>query len=774
MGAAPGIARVAVIGSGVMGAAIAAHVANAGVPVVLLDIAAEGADRSKLAKGAIDRLLKTKPAPLMHPSFARRITPGNLEDDLGLIAACDWICEAIIEKVEIKRALYQRLQTVRKPGSIVSSNTSTIPLAELVRGQDPGFAADFAITHFFNPPRYMRLLEVVGGAQTRADALAALRRFGDETLGKEVVAAKDTPGFIANRIGIYWSVTAMEAAFDQGLSIEEADAVVGRPMGVPKTGIFGLADLTGLDLGPHVVGSMLKLLPKSDAFVTAYRPDHPLNALTARLIADGYIGRKGKGGFYRDRGKEVLDFATGTYRPVVPAELDSVKAAKSGLKALVEHPDKGGRYAWTVLSRVLVYAADLVPEIADDILAVDAAMRCGYAWKEGPFQQIDRLGSGWLAEKLKAEGRPVPRLLEIAAGRPFYKIEGGKALYLTPGGDYAEIPVAPDAWTLADKKRGRERIAGNRSASLWDIGDGVACLEIHTKMNAIDGDVIALVAQAAKIDKRGYKALIIGGDADNFSVGANIGLGLFAANLALWPVLEGGIAEGQSAYMALKYAPFPVVAAPARMTLGGGCEICLHSDAVQAHAETYMGLVEAGVGLVPGWGGCTELVIRATLNKKRPGGPMPPIAQVFETISTAKVSASAAEARDLLLLRPGDGITMNRRRLLADAKARALALAADYKPPAPVEINLPGATARAALDMAVEGFVRQGKATAHDKVVAGALAKVLSGGDTDITRSLKEQDIMALEREAFVSLLKTNATLDRIEHMLETGKPLRN
>lgn len=768
------IQRAAVIGSGVMGAAIAAQIANAGVPVVLLDIPAAGEQRSALALGAIERLKKTRPAPLMHSSFARRITPGNLEDDLKLLADCDWICEAIVEKAEIKRDLYLRLQKVRKSGSIVSSNTSTIPLAELVKGADAAFAADFAITHFFNPPRYMRLLEVVGGPATRPEALAALRQFGDRMLGKEVVAAKDTPGFIANRIGIYWSASAMEGAIDQGLTIEEADAVVGKPMGVPKTGIFGLADLTGIDLGPHVVASMLKLLPPSDAFVAGHKPDHPLNAITARLIEQGYTGRKGKGGFYRNRGKEVLDFKSGDYRPLVPADLASVRAARKGLKALVEHPDKGGRYAWAVLSRTLSYAADLAPEIAGDILAVDAAMRTGYAWKEGPFQQIDRLGSGWLRDRLAAEGRKVPRLLEIAAGRPFYKEEGAKALYLTFAGEYAEIPSSPDAWSLADAKRGREPIAGNHSASLWDVGDGVACLEIHTKMNAIDSDVIALVREAAKIDKRDYKALIVGSDADNFSVGANIGLGLFAANLALWPVLEAGIAEGQAAYLALKYAPFPVVAAPAGMALGGGCEICLHADAVQAHAEAYMGLVEAGVGLVPGWGGCKELITRAMANRKRPGGPMPAIAQVFETISTAKVSTSAAEARDLLGLRPGDGITMNRSRLLADAKAKALALVAGYKPPTPPEVALPGPTARAALDMAVEGFVRQGKATAHDRVVAGALARVLSGGEADITRPLKEAEIMALEREAFVSLLKNAATLDRIEHMLETGKPLRN
>lgn len=768
------IKKVAVIGSGVMGAAIAAHVANAGVPVVLLDIVPKGAEnRNALAEGAIQKLLKTKPAPLMHASFARRITAGNLEDHLSLVAECDWICEAIIENPDIKRDLYKRLDGVRKAGSIVSSNTSTIPLKELVKGLPDGLVRDFAITHFFNPPRYMRLLEVVGGPATRPDAIAALSRFGDVTLGKEVVPCKDTPGFIANRIGIYWSSMSLALACDLGLTVEEADSIVGRPMGVPKTGIFGLADLTGIDLGPYVVGSMLKLLPETDAFKREYKADHPINALIQKLIADGYTGRKGKGGFYRNRGKEALDLKTGEFRPTVKSQLASAKA--KNVKALIENQDKGGEYGWAVLSRVLSYAADLVPEIADDIRAVDVAMKTGYAWKFGPFELIDQIGTAAFAERLKASGMKVPRMVEIAAGRPFYKEEGEKALYLTVKGDYAEIAVPEDAWTLADKKRGKQPIAKNKGASLWDVGDGVACLEFHTKMNAIDADIIAMVQKAAKIDKMGYKALIIGHDADNFSVGANIGLGLFAANMAMWPVIENGIQEGQNAYMALKYAPFPVVAAPAGMALGGGCEVVLHSHAVQAHAESYMGLVEVGVGLIPGWGGCKELTMRALANPKRPGGPMPAIAQVFEAISTAKVSTSAAEARDLMILRPTDGITMNRRRVLADAKARALAMAKDFKPVEPAkEVFLPGRTAQAALDMAVEGFVLSGKATAHDRTVSAAVARVITGGERDITEPVTEKDLLALERQSFMSLIRNGATLDRIEHMLTTGKPLRN
>ncbi len=773
MSVATPIKKVAVVGSGVMGAAIAAHCANAGSQVVLLDIVPKGAnDRSALAKGAVEKMLKTKPAPFMHPAFARRITPGNLEDDLGLVGDCDWICEAIIENPDIKRDLYGKLEGVRKKGSVVSSNTSTIPLGELTKGLPESFAADFAITHFFNPPRYMRLLEVVGGPKTRPEAVAALRSYGDRGLGKEVILCKDTPGFIGNRIGIYWSHVATTEAYDLGLTVEEADSIVGRPMGIPKTGIFGLGDLTGIDLGPHVIGSMLRLLPKSDPLVASFRADHPLNALTQKMIAEGYTGRKGKGGFYRNRGKEAIDLRTGEYRKKVRAELDSAKA--KNLRKLVEHPDKGGRYAWAVASRVLSYAADLVPEIADDIRDVDTAMKTGYAWKWGPFEQIDMLGTAWFAEKLKSEGRPVPKMVQVAAGRPFYKEENDKTYRLTPSGDYAEIAVADDAWMLADKKRGRQPIVANRSASLWDVGDGVACLEIHSKMNAIDADIVDIVKKAAKLDKQGFKALIIGNDADNFSVGANVGLALFAANTAMWPVIEQGISEGQAAYLGLKYAPFPVVAAPAGMALGGGCEICLHADAIQAHAESYMGLVEVGVGLLPGWGGCKELIVRTLANKKRPGGPMPAIAQVFEAISTAKVATSAAEARDMNILRESDGVTMNRRRLLADAKAKALSMVEGYKPPAPPEVQLPGPTAKAALDMAVEGFVASGKATPHDKVVSGEVAFVLSGGNTDITQTLTEKQLMTLEREGFMRLIRQGPTLDRIEQMLTTGKPLRN
>ncbi|MEH6474593.1 MAG: 3-hydroxyacyl-CoA dehydrogenase/enoyl-CoA hydratase family protein [Sneathiella sp.] len=775
------IEKVAVIGAGVMGAAIAAHVTNAGYQAVLLDIVPEGADnRNMLAEGAVAKMLKTKPAPFMHKKNARMITTGNLEDNLDLISDCDWIVEAIIERPDLKQALYQKLDTVRKAGSIITSNTSTIPLKTLMKGMPESLQKDFAITHFFNPPRYMRLFELVKGELTRDDAIEELRQFADVSLGKEVVDCYDTPGFIGNRIGIYWSFVAIKSAFDLGMTVEEADAVCGKPMGIPSTGIFGLGDLTGIDLGPKVNASMLEELPASDPFCQEYDENHAMVATITKMIDEGYTGRKGKGGFYRmnkDSGrkvKEARNLHTGEYAKAKKPKLGSVRAAKKGLQALVEFDDVGGKYAWEILKKVISYSASLVGEIADDIIAIDNAMKTGYAWKYGPFEQLNQMGVQFFVDRLEAEGMEVPAFLKTVGDRPLYKEDGEDALYMTVDGEYAKVPVAEGAWMLADIKRGKTAFKSNKGASIWDLGDGVACLELHTKMNSIDQDVVDMLREAGKLDKKGFKALVIGTDADNFSVGANVGLALFAANTAMWPVIENSISEGQNALLKLKYAPFPVVAAPAGMALGGGCEIVLAADAVQAHAESYMGLVEVGVGVLPGFGGCKELVMRSIRNKKRPAGPMPALAAVFESISTAKVCTSAAEARDMLILRDGDSVTMNRKRVLADAKRKALELAEGYEAPVPEDIYLPGASAAAAFDMAVSGFVTMGRATPYDAVVGGEVGRVLSGGDTDITQPISEKKLLELEREGFMTLIRNHKTLDRIEHMLMTGKPLRN
>jgi 3-hydroxyacyl-CoA dehydrogenase len=772
------IRKVGVIGAGAMGAGIAAHIANAGVSVVLLDIVAEDtANRSAIAGQAVERLLKSDPAAFMHKKNARLITTGNIEDDLPLLGDCDWIIEAVVENTEIKHRVYATIETARRPGSIVSSNTSTIPLATLLDGMGERFCEDFLITHFFNPPRYMELLEVVAGPATRAEALRTVCDFADVNLGKGVVACKDTPGFIANRIGIYWLQCAVTLAMESGLMIEEADAVIGRPMGIPKTGVFGLLDMVGLDLMPHVLTSMAAALPSGDPFHDIYSEPE----LVRDLIAKGYTGRKGKGGFYRlqpdtaEKIKQALDLETREYRKAVKPKLKSVAAAKrGGVRALVQHPDKGGRYAWQVLSRTLCYAARLVPEIADDIAAVDEAMRLGYNWKYGPFELIDQLGAAWFRDRLRAEGRDVPPLLEAVGDGTFYRTAEGRLQYRALDGSYQDVVRPPGVLLLADVKRRSRPLARNKSASLWDIGDGVLCLEFHSRMNSLNPLTLRMIAKALKLTPRGFKALVIYNEASNFSVGANIFLVKLAAMFKCRFVIDYLLRKGQSCYQQLKYAPFPVVGAPSGMALGGGLEILLHCDTIEAHAETYSGLVETGVGLVPGWGGCKEMLIRWHANPERPGGPMPPVVKVFETVGMATVAKSAQEARDSLFLRPSDGITMNRRRLLGAAKAKALSLVEQYRPPERQEITLPGPTGLAALTLAVGDLRRSGKATPHDAVVGKALAGVVSGGDTDITEPISEAAILKLERNAFMSLMKQSATMARISHTLKTGKPLRN
>ena len=778
------IQQAAVIGAGVMGAGIAAHLANAGVPVLLLDIvppnAKEGSeDRSALAKGAIARMLKADPAPFMWKRAADLVAPGNLEDDFDKLADCDWIVEAVLEDPEVKRDLYRRLEEVRKDGSIVSSNTSTLPLKLLTKGMPARFAADFMITHFFNPPRYMPLLELVAGEKTRAEAVKDMAEFGDRVLGKGIVHCHDTPGFVANRIGTFWLQCAVVETRERGLTVEEADAVMGRPLGIPKTGVFALLDLVGLDLMPKVDASLAATLPKDDAYQGLRRPFPLLD----KMISEGYTGRKGKGGFYRlnkangARVKEAVDLESGNYAAAAKPSLASVSAARrGGAKALVAHPDKGGLFAWAVMSQTLAYAASLVPEIVDDIPSVDRAMRLGYNWKFGPFELLDKLGAKDVADRLKEEGRAVPPLLEkAAAAEGFYRVKGGRLQALTVKGDYADVQRGEGVLLLSDVKLKSDPLVKNGSASLWDIGDGVVCLEVHTKMNTMDPEVFKIMAKAVEIVPKNHKALVVYNEGSHFSAGANLGLAMFAANVGAWPMIEDMVAEGQKVYTALKRAPFPVVAAPSGLALGGGCEILLAADAVQAHAESYIGLVEVGVGVVPAWGGCKELLSRFARDPKRPKGPMPPVASAFETIGLAKIAKSAFEAKEIGYLRGSDPVTFNRERLLADAKAKALSLVEGYKAPEPVELFLPGPSGKASLAFALRDLVAKGQATEHDSVVATELAEVLTGGaKADITEAMSEDAILKMERAAFMRLVKTPGTLARVEHMLETGKPLRN
>ncbi|MGE4481768.1 3-hydroxyacyl-CoA dehydrogenase NAD-binding domain-containing protein [Acidocella sp.] len=759
------IRKAAVIGAGTMGAAIAAQFANAGVPVLLLDIVKPGApSRNALAEGAIAKMLKTDPAPFMSTRAAKLVTPGNIEDDLPQLASCDWVVEAIIERLDLKQDLYRKIDAVRRPGMAVSSNTSTIPLAKLTEGLPESFKRDFLITHFFNPPRYMRLLELVTGPETDPALAAKVEAFSDIALGKSVVKAKDSPGFIANRLGVFWLQTGVIEAMDAGLTVEEADAIMGRPFGIPKTGVFGLIDLVGLDLMPHINASLAGALPTGDAFHATNR-DLPL---IEKMIAEGYTGRKGKGGFYRKgaKGREAIDLVSGDYRPVRKPPAPDGRDMR---KLLSQSP-----YAWRVMGQTLAYAASLIPEAAEDIHAIDEAMRLGYNWKFGPFELIDKIGADWLAEKLAADHLPVPALLAAAKGKSFYRLEGANRDYLGTDGAYHKLTRPGGVLMLEDIKRAAKPVLKNASAAVWDIGDGVLCFELTSKSNSWDQQNLELLAKTIELVPQNHKALVIYNEGSHFSVGANLGLALFAANIAAWSEIEKLVASGQQIFKKLKYAPFPSIAAPFGMALGGGCEILLHSSAIQAHAEAYIGLVECGVGLVPAWGGCSEMLLRWAANKSMPRGPMPAASKVFEMVSTATVSKSAANAKELLFLREPDGITMNRYRLLADAKAKALSLAESYAPPEAPTYQLPGEDGRVGFAMAVKDFRKKGLATPYDEVVAGELATVLSGGAADIIDRPTEQDILTLERAAFTRLIKQDGTLARIETMLTTGKPLRN
>lgn len=793
------IKKVAVLGSGVMGSGIAGVIANAGLEVLLLDLPAKEGPRNALAEGAIEKQNKGGTPGFAHKKFAKRVTPGNLEDDIGKLAECDWIIEVVVEKLAIKHDVYKKVDAVRKKGSIVSSNTSTIPLHELLDGMPKGLADDFLITHFFNPPRFMKLLEVVPSPQFDKARFEAFKSFADRTLGKGVVDAKDTPGFLANRIGIYWMTAGLVEAMKLGIAIEDADAVMGKPLGFPKTGMFGLYDLIGIDLMPLIAQEMLNTLPQDDAFRTLY----DLPELVKKMIADGYTGRKGKGGFYRmnkEGGKktlEAINLKTGEYAPEKKSKLESVSAAKEGMAALFAHADIGGQYAAAVMLKTLHYAASLIPQISDDIYSVDAAMVMGYNWKYGPFQMIDKLahdgksGTEVFAALLQQHGLSVPPIIEQAKGKKLYDKANRRLEQFTIGGKYSAVPVPAGSLTLEDiKLTGAKPVKKNVSASVWDLGDGVACLELTSKQNTWDPENLRMVGDLPAIVKEhGFRGVVIGGDSEHFSFGANIGYFLLACNTASWWAISDMVKQGQQAFMGIKHAPFPVVGALSGMAFGGGCELNLHCDAVAAHMESYIGLVEAGIGVIPGWGGCKELLVRhiaaaeamqkAVLSGQKPkhlvtGGPMGSIAKVFEYISTAKVAGSAAEAQDMLILNEQSKIVMNRRRVLAEAKALALSLAQDYVAPQHRMLRLPGETGKIALDMAVSNFRKNGKATPHDEVVSSHLATVLTGGDTDITLEVTEQHILDLEHDHFMELTKHPDTQARIAHMLNTSKPLRN
>ena len=789
--------KVGVLGSGVMGMGIAAHFANAGVEVVLLDLPGpqttqnRGISRDtgksqerqseRLADQAIAKALNQTPSPFMHRRNAHNITTGSLDDDLGLLADCDWVIEVIIENLNSKQNLYTRLEEVIDNQTIVTSNTSTFPLRLLTARMSAKMKSHFAITHFFNPPRYMPLLELVRGPDIKPEALDRLSDFCDRILGKGVVECKDSPAFIANRLGQFWTAKAMRAAFDRGLRVEEADALNGKPFGIPKTGVFALMDLVGIDLIPLINQSMRVTLPADDPFLNVGIPP-----MIETMLVEGYTGRKGKGGFYRldtdadgIRFKLSRDLITGDYDRVQQVSMKSLSVGHKGPRALIEEGDEGSAYAWEVFSTLICYAAEIADTIAYSTQAIDDAMEWGYAWRAGPFRLLDKLGVDWFVERLESENRPVPELIAKAkaAGRMYTVNPISKCpQILNFDGTYTDTEVPDGVILLEHIKQTSQPVMKNTSAALWDVGDGVLCLEFTAKAQSLDNDVMTLIKQTVCLieEEETYKALVLYNDGTHFSVGANLDLVIHAINTAQWPFIDSMIREGQEAYKALRFAPFPVVAAPFGYAVGGGCEICLHADAIQAAAEAYIGLVEVGVGLIPGWGGCKEMIRRHMSASPMSKNPMLAINRAFESISTAKVTTSAQEAQDMLILNDASGVTFRRARLLADAKACALAMVENYEPPIPEVFTLPGPSGRAVLNMAIKVYQEKGLASRYDVTLAEQLAYVLTGGDVDNLREVSEQDILNLEREAFTALVKNTETQARITHMLETGKPLRN
>ena len=776
-----GIQKVAVIGSGVMGAGITAHCANAGCEVLLLDIVPDGAeDRNSLSKTAIQKMHKSNPEMLMHKRNSKRITPGNIEDDLHLLEDFDWVIEVVIENLDVKRDLYSRLCDKIGPETILSSNTSTLPRSKLVSELPRDISSRFLITHFFNPPRYLPLLEVVTSSEVDESVVTRFCEFADHRLGKRVTMCNDRPGFIGNRLGVYFIQRAFKATLELGLSVEQADAMLGRPIGLPKTAVFALMDLVGIDLIPHVTESLLEHLPDDDPF---HKIAGTGEEIILNMIQDGYTGRKGKGGFYRlnkDGGKKVKEarnLYTGEYQNANRrAAFPSAKMGKRGISSLMDCNDDGARLVTEVLLDSLSYAAHIVPDVSDDIYSIDGAMKVGYNWKAGPFEMMDSIGVESMVQRLESSGREVPRFLSLAAERgSFYGMEDGEITRLTPSGEMVIVNRPEDTLTVADLKRRGKPLKRNGSASIWDTGDGVLLVEYHTKMNAMDPMNMEMLLNAVDLaESEDYKGIVIGNDATNFCAGANLGLALFAANLAAWKDLEDFIGLGQDTYQTLKYCDVPVVAASAGLCLGGGAEVLMHCDAVQAHSESYVGLVEVGVGIIPAWGGCKELLGRLVDFGLVTNGPMGAVMKAFETIGTAQVAKSAEQARSMGFLGPNDGITMNRDRLLADAKRKVLDLSENYVPPVPRTYRLPGPTGLAGLNLALSDLALSGQATPHDVVVATSLAGILTGGNTDITVAMEEDDILAMEKEAIATLGRHPDTLDRMQHMLETGKPLRN
>jgi 3-hydroxyacyl-CoA dehydrogenase len=802
------IHKVAVLGAGTMGARIAAHFANAGVPSYLLDIVpggAAGSARNQIAAAGLEAARKSKPAAFFEPTLARLVTIGNFEDDLKRLSEVDWIIEAVVENLEIKRALMKKVEAIRKPGTIVTTNTSGLPVAKIAEGFSHDFRKSWMGTHFFNPPRYMRLLELIPTAETDRAAIDAVAQFGDLHLGKGVVFAKDTPNFIGNRIGTFSVLNVMRLMQEMDLSIEEVDALTGDAVGWPKSATFRTIDLVGLDILGHVVGNMAhagggNLLQLPNFY--------------KQMLERKWLGDKTKGGFYKkakSTGKEkqeerlALDWKTLEYLPVKKAKFPALDMAKNiedpsarlrmllGLEGGAQKGDKAGAFLWSALSDLWTYSANCIPEIADTIVEIDRAMGMGFNWKLGPFEMWDAAGIEATVARMKKEGRPVAANVEqlLAGGKKSWylddpKAASGRVYFDLRTARYEPVKVSPGVWSVEVAKKSNGVVKKNSGASLVDLGDGVGCIEFHSKMNSLGGDIVSLITQSLKPGGPGdgFDALVITNDADNFSVGANVMLLLMSVQEEEWDDVDLAIRQFQGMTQAIKFCAKPVVVAPFGLTLGGGTEISIHAAARQPHAELYMGLVEVGVGLLPGGGGCKEMLLRAVDSTEaiRPGGRgesvemLEAMKKAFETIAMAKVSTSAQEARGLGFLNESDNITMNRERVLADAKARALELVrAGYEPPQPRgDIPAPGENILATLRMGVH-IMRQGEYISdHEVKIATKVAEVLCGGNVTSGTPVSEQYILDLEREAFKSLCGEKKTQERIQFTLKTGKTLRN
>lgn len=770
------IRKAAVIGAGTMGLGIAGQLANAGIEVILLDIPSNGENRNAIAERAIERLLDRNQPGLLRDDFAERISTGNIDDDLHRLSDVDWIAEAVVERLDVKKALYRRIDEVRKSGSMVSSNTSTIPIRLLVEGMPTAFQEEFAITHFFNPVRFMRLLELVRGEHTKQEVIDSLELFCEARLGKGIVVCNDTPGFLGNRVGVFAIQTALHQAFRMGLKPEQADAVFGRPMGIPKTGVFGLYDLIGIDLMSDVAKSLVEILPEDDAFhdVSGEIP------VMQRMIDEGRLGNKGtKGGFYRrnpegDTERQTLDFESFGYR-----EFDRSKP-KAAIDAeltgdftlLLQDKSVHGKYAWEILSSTLAYAVALVPDVNESLVAIDDAMKLGYNWIHGPFEMIDAIGVDIFVRRLKRDGRHVPEFLKLAAGKTFYRVQDESLQFLHSSGDYQNIERSEGVTRFSEKRQTLIPVMENSVASYFDLPEGIGLVEFHSKANTLDGDSMHLIADGLQLAVEDRQGLIIHNDAQHFSCGVNLDGVLRHIVEEDWDGLDEFLDHFQQTCLALRYAPIPVVAAPSGLSLGGGFEVVLHTDKVIFHANSVTGLVESTVGVVPGGGGVKEMLYRWN---EHHGDIVKAAWDAFMNIGYGKTAASPLEAAPLHMFREGiDDYVMNRDRLLDTAIKAVNDLSEDYSVEYRGSLEMAGREVWQEMIEWLEKTRDKGHLTPHDVTTGTQIAMIVTGGDVDAGTTMTENDICDLERKAFLTLARTAETRARIEHMLSFGTPLRN